>query len=136
MEELHENSHCRWRKGGEVICQELSTEENDIVLIDQNQDIIDRLMNKFDIMGICGNGASYDISVEAGDFLTAFSSVAAIFNNIGPGLGQVGPTSNFSMYSEFNTFLLSIGMIAGRLEIYPIILLFSPTTFKSLLYKR
>lgn len=123
-------------KVGEVICQELSTEENDIVLIDQNQDIIDRLMNRFDIMGICGNGASYDILVEAGDFLTAFSSVAATFNNIGPGLGQVGPTSNFSMYSEFNTFLLSIGMIAGRLEIYPIILLFSPTTFKSLLYKR
>lgn len=123
-------------KVGEMICQELSTEENDIVLIDQNQDIIDRLMNKFDIMGICGNGASYDISVEAGDFLTAFSSVAATFNNIGPGLGQVGPTSNFSMYSGFNTFLLSIGMIAGRLEIYPIILLFSPTTFKSLLYKR
>lgn len=43
-------------------------------------------MNKFDIIGICGNGASYDILVEAGDFLTAFSSVAATFNNIGPGL--------------------------------------------------
>ena len=53
-------------KVGEVICQELSTEENDIVLIDQNQDLIDRLMNKFDIMGICGNGASYDILVDAG----------------------------------------------------------------------
>ena len=53
-------------KVGEVICQELSTEENDIVLIDKNQDLIDRLLNKFDIMGICGNGASYDILVEAG----------------------------------------------------------------------
>ena len=51
-------------KVGEVICQELSTEENDIVLIDKNQDLIDRLLNKFDIMGICGNGASYDILVE------------------------------------------------------------------------
>lgn len=37
-------------KVGEVICQELSTEENDIVLIDKNQDLIDRLLNKFDIM--------------------------------------------------------------------------------------
>lgn len=54
MEELHENSHCRGGKVGEVICQELSTEENDIVLIDQNQDIIDRLMNKFDIRGFVG----------------------------------------------------------------------------------
>ena len=67
-------------------------------------------------------------SFEAPDFLTAFSSVAATFNNIGPGLGEVGPTSNFSMYSDFNTILLSLGMIAGRLEIYPMILLFSTTS--------
>lgn len=67
-------------------------------------------------------------SFEAPDFLTAFSSVAATFNNIGPGLGEVGPTSNFSMYSDFNMILLSRGMIAGRLEIYPMILLFSATS--------
>ncbi len=76
------------------------------------------------------------VSFEAGDFTTAFSSVAATFNNIGPGLGQVGPTSNFSMYSDFNTFVLSIGMIAGRLEIYPIIMLFSPTTMKAFTRRR
>ena len=76
------------------------------------------------------------VSFEAGDFITAFSSVAATFNNIGPGLGQVGPTSNFSMYSDFNTFVLSIGMIAGRLEIYPIIMLFSPTTMKAFTRRR
>ena len=68
------------------------------------------------------------VSIEAPDFLTAFSTVAATFNNIGPGLGEVGPTSNFSMYSDFNTVLLSLGMIAGRLEIYPMILLFSTTS--------
>ena len=68
------------------------------------------------------------VSIEAPDFLTAFSSIAATFNNIGPGLGEVGPTSNFSMYSDFNTILLSLGMIAGRLEIYPMILLFSTTS--------
>ena len=68
------------------------------------------------------------VSLEAPDFVTAFSSVAATFNNIGPGLGEVGPTSNFSMYSDFNTILLSLGMIAGRLEIYPMILLFSTTS--------
>ena len=68
------------------------------------------------------------VSLEAPDFVTAFSTVAATFNNIGPGLGEVGPTSNFSMYSDFNTILLSLGMIAGRLEIYPMILLFSTTS--------
>ena len=68
------------------------------------------------------------VSLEAPDFVTAFSTVAATFNNIGPGLGEVGPTSNFSMYSDFITILLSLGMIAGRLEIYPMILLFSSTS--------
>lgn len=68
------------------------------------------------------------VSFEVNDFITAFSSVAATFNNIGPGLGQVGPIQNYSGYSDWNKILLSIGMLAGRLEIYPIILLFAPTT--------
>lgn len=72
------------------------------------------------------------VSFEAPDFLTAFSTVAATFNNIGPGLGEVGPMSNFSAYSNWNTFVLSIGMIAGRLEIYPILILFSPRTLRHL----
>ncbi|XJS11125.1 TrkH family potassium uptake protein [Aerococcaceae bacterium WGS1372] len=72
------------------------------------------------------------VSLEAPDFETAFSTVAATFNNIGPGFGQVGPTSNFSMYSNWNTFVLSIGMIAGRLEIYLVLILFSPRTLRHL----
>lgn len=71
------------------------------------------------------------ISWQAPDFTTAFTTVVATFNNIGPGLGKVGPTENFSMYSNFNKLILSLGMIAGRLEIYPMIVLFSPTTVKS-----
>lgn len=76
------------------------------------------------------------VAFEAPDFLTAFSTVAATFNNIGPGLAAVGPTSNFSMYSDINTIILSIGMIAGRLEIYPIILLFSATSLKAFIRKQ
>lgn len=53
-------------KVGEVICRELSSETNDIVLIEKNPAIVERMMNKFDIMGIVGNGASYDIQQEAG----------------------------------------------------------------------
>ena len=53
-------------KVGEVLCRELTSETNDIVLIDKNPMIIERMMNKFDIMGIVGNGASYDIQQEAG----------------------------------------------------------------------
>ncbi len=73
----------------------------------------------------------FSVSWEANDFTTAFTSVAATFNNIGPGLGDVGPVANYSWYSNWNKFVLSLGMIAGRLEIFPILLLFSPVTLKT-----
>lgn len=65
------------------------------------------------------------VSFEAGDFMTAFSTVATTFNNIGPGFAQVGPVENFAMYSPLMKVILSFGMIAGRLEIYPMLILFS-----------
>ena len=64
------------------------------------------------------------------DLTTAFTSTAATINNIGPGLGTVGPTSNFSGYNWFSTLVLSFSMIAGRLELIPILILFSPKTWK------
>lgn len=63
------------------------------------------------------------VSLETSDFTTAFSAVAATFNNIGPGLAAVGPLENFSLLSRPMTLLLSFAMIAGRLEIYPILFL-------------
>ena len=70
------------------------------------------------------------ISVNSEDFLTAFSAVAATFNNIGPGLGKVGPAFSFAEYSDFSKSVLSFGMLAGRLEIYPMLILFAPGTWK------
>jgi len=70
------------------------------------------------------------LSLETSDFLTSFSSVVATLNNIGPGLGQVGPTGNFSMYSPFIKVILSFVMIMGRLEIFPILILFNPNTWR------
>ena len=61
---------------------------------------------------------------------TNFSAVLACFNNIGPGLEAVGPTCNFSAYSGFSKLVLSMDMLAGRLEIFPILLLFSRSTWK------
>lgn len=72
------------------------------------------------------------VSIESNSFATAFSSVAAIFNNIGPGLDAVGPTQNFAFYSDWNKIVISLGMIAGRLEILPMIILFAPSTLKKL----
>jgi len=70
------------------------------------------------------------ISIELSDFKTAFSAVSATFNNIGPGMGLVGPDGSFAFFSPFNKILLSITMIMGRLEIFPILVLFSPGVWR------
>ena len=70
------------------------------------------------------------ISFTVPDFITAFSAVMATFNNIGPGLGIVGPTGNYASLTYFNKIVLSLAMLAGRLEIFPILVLFSSTTWK------
>jgi trk system potassium uptake protein TrkH len=70
------------------------------------------------------------VSLDSPDFLTAFSAVTATFNNIGPGLSKVGPITNFSAYSDLSKLVLSVGMIAGRLELYPVLVLFLPSTWR------
>lgn len=70
------------------------------------------------------------VSLDGFDLETNFSAVAATFNNIGPGLGAVGPVSNFSAYSVLSKLVLSLDMLIGRLEIFPILLLFAPSTWK------
>lgn len=67
---------------------------------------------------------------ESDTFITALSAVLATFNNIGPGLDAVGPTSNFSAYSAFTKVILSFGMLLGRLEIIPLLILVSPRIYK------
>ncbi len=64
------------------------------------------------------------------DMTTNFSAVATTLNNVGPGLEKVGPTGNFSIFSNFSTFVLTMDMLIGRLEIYPILLLFTRDTWK------
>lgn len=70
------------------------------------------------------------VSLDNFDFTTTFTAVAATFNNIGPGLGGVGPVSNFSQLSFLSKYVLMFDMLAGRLEIFPMLLLFAPSTWK------
>ena len=70
------------------------------------------------------------ISVDGFDFETNVSAVAATLNNIGPGFSVVGPTSNFSMYSYFSKIILIFDMLAGRLEILPVLIMLYPKTWK------
>lgn len=67
------------------------------------------------------------ISFEPFDFETRFSSVAACFNNVGPGFGAVGPMGSYADYTPFSKIVLSISMLLGRLEIYPLIFAFMPS---------
>ena len=70
------------------------------------------------------------ISLDGFSIGTNISAVLACFNNIGPGMEAVGPTLNFSAYSDFSKVILSIAMLAGRLEIFPILVLLSRSTWK------
>lgn len=69
------------------------------------------------------------ISIDGFSITTNLSAVLACFNNIGPGFEMVGPTCNYAAYSTFSKLVLSLDMLAGRLEIFPILILFSRTTW-------
>lgn len=69
------------------------------------------------------------ISLDNFDMTTNFTAVAATLNNIGPGLSKVGPTCNFGIFNPFNKYILMFDMLAGRLELFPMLLLFSPRTW-------
>lgn len=70
------------------------------------------------------------ISLDELDMVTNFSAAASCFNNIGPGLSLVGPATNFSVYSDFSKAVLTIAMLLGRLEIYPILVLLTPWAWR------
>ena len=70
------------------------------------------------------------ISLDNFDFTSTFTAVATAINNIGPGLSAFGPVRNFSGLSDLSKYVMSFNMLAGRLEIFPILILFSPYTWK------
>ena len=70
------------------------------------------------------------VSLNAPDFLSGFSAVAATLNNVGPALGQFGPAYSFAPLNDFTKIMLSFSMLAGRLELFPILILFAPRTWR------
>ena len=70
------------------------------------------------------------VSINGHDFETNFTSVATTINNVGPGFHLAGPVSNFSFFSPLSKVVLIVDMIAGRLELFPLLLLFSASTWK------
>lgn len=70
------------------------------------------------------------ISLEGYDFTTNFTAVASALGNIGPGFSLVGPTQNFAFFSPLSKYVLMFDMLAGRLELFPLLVMFSPATWK------
>ncbi|HPU62932.1 MAG TPA: potassium transporter TrkG, partial [Mobilitalea sp.] len=75
------------------------------------------------------------VSLDNQDFTTSFTAVAATLNNIGPGLEKVGPMGNFSDFSNLSKFVLMFDMLAGRLEIFPMLALINLVKSKIMSHK-
>lgn len=80
--------------------------------------------------------SAFAISFDNKDLVTNFTAVLATINNMGPGLAGAGPTQNFGSFSIFSKFVLMFDMLAGRLELFPLLLLFHPAIWKELLTKK
>ena len=70
------------------------------------------------------------ISFDNCDFTTNFTAVVATLNNIGPGLEMVGPTQNFGFFSDGSKLVLIFDMLAGRLELFPMLMLCTPSAWR------
>jgi trk system potassium uptake protein TrkH len=77
------------------------------------------------IYGAVTLGLTFLMLLTGLDIVTAFSAVVATVNNIGPGLGEVGPASNYGVLNGFQLWVLSFAMLLGRLELLTVLVLFT-----------
>ncbi len=76
------------------------------------------------------------LSVDGKDLVTNFTATVATINNIGPGLSEVGPACNFNSFSVFSKYVLMFDMLAGRLELFPLLILFHPKIWRDFFSQR
>ncbi|MGE4283244.1 MAG: TrkH family potassium uptake protein [Clostridia bacterium] len=99
-----------------------------------NEDALSEVLGFFFMYMIIFAVAVLIVSMDGKDMVTTISSVAATIGNIGPGFEMVGAVGNYSEFSALSKLVLSLAMIIGRLEIYPILLLMIPSFWKTSLY--
>jgi trk system potassium uptake protein TrkH len=73
---------------------------------------------------------TFVLLISGMDFLSGFTAALAMVNNIGPGLGTVGPSGNFAGLTDFQTWVCAFGMLVGRLEIFTVLILFTPNFWR------
>ena len=74
-------------------------------------------------------GCTALVSLDGYDFSTNFTAALSCISNVGPGLGKIGPSGNFSIFSSFSKIVMAVTMLFGRLEIYAMLILFIPSTW-------
>ena len=94
-------------------------------------DIVKSVNAYFVLYALLFIGSMFLICIENGSFETNFTAIAATLNNVGPGLAGVGPMENFGGFSPLSKCVFMFGMLAGRLELIPMIILFSPWVWKN-----
>ena len=70
------------------------------------------------------------VALDNHDLVTTITAVEATLNNIGPGLNMVGPTGNYAFFSPLSKIVLTLDMLFGRLELFPMLILLSPSTWR------
>ena len=75
-------------------------------------------------------GCTALVSFDGFDFATNFTAALSCISNVGPGLGKIGPSGNFSIFSDFSKIVMAITMLFGRLEVYAMLILFIPSTWR------
>ena len=70
------------------------------------------------------------VSLDNHDLVTTITAVEATLNNIGPGLNMVGPAGNYAFFSPLSKIVLTLDMLFGRLELFPMLILLSPSTWR------
>jgi trk system potassium uptake protein TrkH len=82
------------------------------------------------VYGLTIVGMSLVMAATGLDFITAFSAVVACINNMGPGLGAVGPASTYAVLTDFQTWLCTAAMLLGRLELFTVLVVFTPAFWR------
>ncbi|MBQ9765113.1 MAG: TrkH family potassium uptake protein [Lachnospiraceae bacterium] len=90
----------------------------------------------FITMMILFTASVFLVAIEGRDMETTFTAVATTINNIGPGLEGVGPTQNFASFTCFSKYVFMFDMLAGRLELFPLLILFHPVIWKDMFVQR
>ncbi len=115
-------------------CRQLLHPQSVVIIHMDNKPVPHNVVRSADVFlvtyVVIGLGSFLLLSFNNFDFTTTFTAVTAALNNIGPGLGGVGPTQTYAGFSAFSKIVLIFDMLAGRLELFPVLLLFSRHTWK------